>query len=99
MATIEPNWAESARIASIARTGFDQWFQVKAPGQPSVPVWKQNMMVLLMLYPVVFLFGYFVQTPFLIGRAGLPFAGALFIGNVISASQSVAYPNAAPASA
>ena len=48
------------------------------------PVWKQNMLVLLMLYPVVFLFGLFVQTPLLIGRAGLPFAIALFIGNVVS---------------
>jgi antibiotic biosynthesis monooxygenase (ABM) superfamily enzyme len=46
--------------------------------------WKQNMLVLLMLYPVVFLFGIFVQTPLLTGRAGLPFAVALFIGNVAS---------------
>jgi hypothetical protein len=45
---------------------------------------RQNMLVLLMLYPVVFLFGYFVQNPLLIGRAALPFAVALFIGNVMS---------------
>jgi antibiotic biosynthesis monooxygenase (ABM) superfamily enzyme len=37
-----------------------------------------------MLYPVVFLFGAFVQTPLLSGLAGLPFAIALFIGNVAS---------------
>jgi antibiotic biosynthesis monooxygenase (ABM) superfamily enzyme len=42
------------------------------------------MLVLLMLYPVVFLFAVFVQTPLLTGRAGLPFAVALFIGNVAS---------------
>jgi uncharacterized protein len=42
------------------------------------------MLVLLMLYPVVFLFGYFVQTPYLTGRAALPFAIALFIGNIAS---------------
>ena len=42
------------------------------------------MIVLLLLYPVVFLFGALVQTPWLIGRAGLPFAVALFIGNVVS---------------
>ena len=42
------------------------------------------MLVLLLLYPVVFLFGILVQTPLLIGRAGLPFAIALFIGNVVS---------------
>jgi hypothetical protein len=33
---------------------------------------------------VVFVFGALVQTPLLIGRAGLPFPIALFIGNVIS---------------
>ena len=42
------------------------------------------MVVLLMLYPVVFLFGRYVQTPFLMGWAGLPFWAALFIGNVAS---------------
>ena len=42
------------------------------------------MIVLLLLYPVVFLFGLWVQTPLLIGRAGLPFWLALFIGNVVS---------------
>ena len=42
-----------------------------------------NMLVLLMLYPIVFLFGFFVQTPFLTGR-GLPFAIALFVGNIVS---------------
>jgi hypothetical protein len=33
---------------------------------------------------VVFLFSTFVQTPYLTGRAHLPFAIALFIGNVVS---------------
>jgi len=70
--------------ARIARTGFDQWFRVAAPGAPAPAAWKQNMLVLLLLYPVVFLFGAFVQTPLLIGRAGLPFAIGLFIGNVAS---------------
>ena len=69
----------------IARTGFDQWFDVTggAGGAPA-PVWKQNMVVLLLLYPVVFLFGAFVQTPLLTGRAGIPFPVALFVGNVVS---------------
>jgi uncharacterized protein len=70
--------------ARIARTGFDQWFPVPAAGAPPPAVWKQNMLVLLMLYPIVFLFGVFVQTPLLIGRAALPFAVALFVGNVVS---------------
>jgi hypothetical protein len=43
-----------------------------------------NMLVLLMLYPVVFLFGAWVQTPFLMGKAELPFWLALFIGNIVS---------------
>ena len=70
--------------ARIVRSGFDQWFQIPAGGAPPPPVWKMNMLVLLMLYPAVFLFGYFVQTPLFIDRAHLPFAVALFLGNVVS---------------
>jgi antibiotic biosynthesis monooxygenase (ABM) superfamily enzyme len=70
--------------ARIVRTGFDQWFPLQAGGTRPVAVWKMNMLVLLMLYPVVFLFGKFVQTPYLTGRAGLHFAIALFIGNIVS---------------
>jgi uncharacterized protein len=70
--------------ARIAKTGFDQWFSLGAAQSFSPPPWKQNMLVLLMLYPVVFLFGVFVQAPLLTGRAGLPFAIALFIGNAVS---------------
>jgi antibiotic biosynthesis monooxygenase (ABM) superfamily enzyme len=81
--------AESGRFTDeyhtrIARTSFDQWFDVTNGTGTPAPVWKQNMVVLLMLYPVVFLFGVFVQTPLLVGRAGIPFAAALFIGNVVS---------------
>jgi antibiotic biosynthesis monooxygenase (ABM) superfamily enzyme len=68
----------------IARTGFDQWFSTAASAAHPPAAWKQNMLVLLMLYPVVFLFGALVQSPYLIRRAGLPFAIALFIGNVAS---------------
>jgi uncharacterized protein len=67
----------------IVRTGFDQWFPIPAGGAPLPAAWKMNMLVLLMLYPIVFLFGFFVQTPYLTGR-GLPFAIALFIGNIVS---------------
>ena len=42
------------------------------------------MLVLLALYPVVFLFGAWVQTPLLMERAKIPFWLALFIGNVVS---------------
>jgi antibiotic biosynthesis monooxygenase (ABM) superfamily enzyme len=68
--------------ARVVRTGFDQWFKVPA-GAPPPAAWKMNMLVLLTLYPVVFLFGVWVQTPLLMGKAGLPFWLALFIGNVV----------------
>jgi uncharacterized protein len=66
--------------ARKVRTGFDQWFQVAGAAQ--APIWKLNMLTLLALYPVVFLFGYFVQTPMLMGRLGVPFFLALFIANL-----------------
>jgi antibiotic biosynthesis monooxygenase (ABM) superfamily enzyme len=68
----------------IARTGFNHWFDGGRINAAPVPAWKQNMTVLLLLYPVVFLFGFFVQAPWLQGRAGLPFPVALFLGNVVS---------------
>ncbi|MGF7160648.1 hypothetical protein FHS85_002279 [Rhodoligotrophos appendicifer] len=69
--------------ARVVRTGFDQWFP-EPQGSAAPPAWKQNMIVVLMLYPVVFLFGHLVQAPLLIERAGIPFWLALFIGNVVS---------------
>jgi antibiotic biosynthesis monooxygenase (ABM) superfamily enzyme len=68
----------------IVRSGFDQWFSGGKSDVPPVPIWKQNMIVLGMLYPVVFLFGLLVQTPLLMNRIGVPFWLALFIGNVVS---------------
>jgi uncharacterized protein len=67
----------------VVQSGFEQWFGQPAAGAGPA-VWKQNMVVLLMLYPVVFLFGLYVQTPLLMGWARLPFWAALFIGNVAS---------------
>jgi antibiotic biosynthesis monooxygenase (ABM) superfamily enzyme len=70
--------------ARIASTGFEQWFRdTTTPGSP-LPVWKMDMLVLLILYPIVFLFGAFVGTPFLNERLGLPFAISLFLGNIVS---------------
>lgn len=68
----------------IVRSGFDQWFSGAKSDAPPAPVWKQNMIVLALLYPVVFLFGLFVQTPLLMNRIGMPFWLALFVGNVVS---------------
>ena len=68
----------------VARTGFDQWFPVPKEGAKPPAIWKQNMIVLLMLFPVVFLFGHFVQVPLFQNRLGIPFAFALLIGNIAS---------------
>ena len=38
--------------ARVVRTGFEQWFQAGPAGAPQSPAWKQNMIVLLLLYPV-----------------------------------------------
>lgn len=65
------------------RTGFDAWFKLGSGANPP-PAWKQNMLVLLALYPVVFLFGLWVQDPLLMGRWGAPFWLALFFGNIAS---------------
>jgi len=68
----------------VVHSGFGQWFaSVDRAGQAPA-AWKQNMIVLLLLYPVVFLFGAWVQAPLLMGWARLPFWLALFIGNVVS---------------
>jgi uncharacterized protein len=65
-------------------TGFDSWFTKDQPaGTAPPPGWKQNMIVLLVLYPTVFLFGYFVGTPLLMAQ-GVPLWLALFIGNAVS---------------
>lgn len=74
--------AES-RVRTV-RGGFEGWFTVGGqPGAAPPPAWKQNMVILLVLYPVVFLLGAWFQTPFLLNR-GVPFWLALFISNVAS---------------
>jgi antibiotic biosynthesis monooxygenase (ABM) superfamily enzyme len=67
--------------ARIVRSGFSQWFP---DAHAQAPAWKMNMIVLLLLYPVVFLFGLLIQTPLLMRGIGLPFWLGLFIGNVAS---------------
>lgn len=42
------------------------------------------MIVLMALYPVVFLFNKWVQYPLLVEHWKIPFWGALFIGNAVS---------------
>ncbi len=66
----------------IVRTGFDQWFEV--PGAAPPPWWKQNMVVLLVLYPLVFLLNEWLQKPILVGVFGLPYWAFLFVNNAVS---------------
>jgi uncharacterized protein len=69
----------------MARTGFEQWFRdVGGPGSAPPPVWKMDFLVLLMLYPVVFLWSIFIGIPFLAAEYHMNFAIALFIGNIFS---------------
>jgi antibiotic biosynthesis monooxygenase (ABM) superfamily enzyme len=69
----------------IAESGFEQWFRDATPeGAPPPAAWKMNMIVLLTLYPVVFLWGLFVGTPILGKALNLNFPVALFIGNAFS---------------
>ena len=69
--------------ARIVRTGFDQWFPASNnPGAVPPPPWKMNMLVLMQLYPVVFLFGYLIQGPLLTKIVHMPFWLSLFVSNV-----------------
>lgn len=67
------------------QSGFEQWFRDVAPTGASAPAtWKMNMIVVLTLYPTVFLWGLLVDKPFLTRKLALDFPIALFIGNVFS---------------
>ncbi|WP_395711766.1 antibiotic biosynthesis monooxygenase [Reyranella sp.] len=70
--------------ARMASSGFEQWFRDVAPGNKPLPVWKMDMIVLLLLYPIVFLWGFLVGTPFLQNQLNMNFAVNLFIGNIFS---------------
>ncbi|MEE7505374.1 antibiotic biosynthesis monooxygenase [Methylobacterium sp. C33D] len=67
------------------QSGFEQWFRnVAPPGGAAPAAWKMNMIVVLTLYPTVFLWGVLVGTPILAGMLKVDFPVALFIGNVFS---------------
>ena len=70
--------------ARVVRTGFDQWFPMGRGLASGPAAWKMNMIVLLLIYPIVFLFSKTVQTPILMARMQVPFFLALFIGNIVS---------------
>lgn len=74
--------------ARLTRSGFEQWFRDDTGAASRAPVWKMDMLVLLLLYPIVFLFGVMVQTPLFMGTLKLPLAVALFLGNVVSVAMT-----------
>lgn len=74
--------------ARMARAGFEQWFRDETGAPATLSVWKMDMIVLLLLYPIVFLFGVYVHTPLFMGVLKLPFAVALFLGNIVSVGMT-----------
>jgi antibiotic biosynthesis monooxygenase (ABM) superfamily enzyme len=70
--------------ARMARSGFEQWFREEAGGGGPLPVWKMDMIVLLLLYPIVFLWGVYIGTPILTQKLNVPWAVNLFLGNIFS---------------
>lgn len=66
------------------RVGFESWLKFTGYQQQNPPpTWKVDMIVLLALYPIVFLFSLFVQKPLLLHQ-GVPFWFALFVSLVVS---------------
>jgi len=66
------------------RAGFEQWFTEAGSSGAPLPVWKMDFLVLLLLYPIVFLWGVWVGTPYLDKQLHMSFAVALFLGNIVS---------------
>lgn len=64
--------------------GFDFWFPAEAtsPGDRH-GIFKSNLLILVMLYPLAFCWTHFVSAP-LVDSHGVPFWAALFIGNFVS---------------
>lgn len=64
--------------------GLEQWFRVSSEAV-SHAEWKMSMLVLLVIYPTVFLFDQLVGRPFLAAN-GVPPWLAMFLGNVACVS-------------
>ena len=70
----------------VSKTNYGFGFWSKSPQQQAptaTSIFKSNLLVLLVLYPFVFLWGYLISEPF-IDSKGAPFWLSLFIGNVAS---------------
>jgi antibiotic biosynthesis monooxygenase (ABM) superfamily enzyme len=75
------DYTGETRIRTV-KTGFDAWFPTGTAVSPTR--WKQNMTVLLVLYPVVFLFGRLVGGPVFEDLLEMPFWLSLFLSNAAS---------------
>lgn len=71
------SFSEANELKKV-HNGFNFWF---AKSTPKKSVWKENALVLLTLYPVVFLFS-FIQNPMM--AHGVPFWFMLFVACVVS---------------
>ena len=67
----------------MAQSGFEQWFR-EAPGSGPPAVWKMDAIVLVLLYPIVFLWSVWFGFPVLTDKFHMGFAPALFLGNIFS---------------
>lgn len=79
---------EGRRFGSEARVrrsnyGFDFWFPAQTGPIDRHGIFKRNLLILLVLYPIVFCWGYFISSP-LVDKHGVPFWLSLFIGNFAS---------------
>ncbi|MEP9376249.1 antibiotic biosynthesis monooxygenase [Aquabacter sp. CN5-332] len=69
---------------SRAAYGFDFWFRGAGDPKPgSWQIFKNCLLVLLVLYPIVYLWGFFVDHPLLAAHEA-PLWLSLFVGNVVS---------------
>jgi len=84
-ALVEDGWSFNTNLTvTRAGYGFNFWFPAgQATDQSPTAIFKSNLIVLLVLYPAVFLWNYFIGAP-LLDAHGVPFWLALFIGNVAS---------------
>lgn len=64
--------------------GFGFWNQNAGAAPSRHRIFKENLLVLLVLYPTVFLWGYAAGTPLFTDVLGWPWWAVLFVGNVAS---------------
>lgn len=92
-------WLESPRRAALLKQGeqfprdvrlrkgtygFGFWRnENQSAATTPTSLFRSNLVVLLVLYPIVFLWDYLIGGPYIVGN-GVPFWLALFIGNFVS---------------